>query len=375
MLGAYHIGDIVMILIIVCCFFIVPFRLTYRNAASLFGKLKKNEKANDIITIFYGLFCTSVLLGVTINFSGADYDKAIYPGYVHSELNSQYGDTIGIIILLAYIGLLILCLCKPEKLPPLVSAVSIAVLVPGAVAGVFMYIQYAEYFQLIHIMLYLYFLNLILIAVRRVKFHITEHVRIINERQTVFRNKFAFRLNKIMSKISTMTAFCFLLVFPIAALLEVIFILCGQGPDGFIKAFTMTADWTFSTQTPPPPIEYEGHYLCTVAAGGHKKVVKPLRYGKRLGSKIVVNRQLLTANAFEDMIKEKLPHFHRIVRGFYDKYGYPVSKCITTPLRADIVYILMKPFEYIFIFALYLFDSNPENRIAVQYSEYKGEIK
>jgi hypothetical protein len=170
-----------------------------------------------------------------------------------------------------------------------------------------------------------------------------------------------------------MTAFSFLLVFPVAAVLEIIFIICGQGADGFIKAFTMTADWTFSTQTPPPPLEYYGHYLCTVAAGGHEKVVKPIRYGKRLGKKIVVNRQLLTANAFEDLIKEKFPHIHHEIRRLYDKYGYPISKHITTQFRADVVYILMKPLEYIFIFVLYLCDNHPENRIAVQYSDYKKE--
>ena len=69
------------------------------------------------------------------------------------------------------------------------------------------------------------------------------------------------------------------------ALLEVIFIIIGQGADGRVKAFTDTADWTFSKQIPPPPKEYEGHYLCTVAAGGHERVVKPLRYGVRRGKK------------------------------------------------------------------------------------------
>ncbi len=168
-----------------------------------------------------------------------------------------------------------------------------------------------------------------------------------------------------------MTLFSFMMIFPIAAVLEILSLIFGQGADGFIKAFTMTADWTFSTQIPPPPLEYDGHYLCTVAAGGHKKIVKPIRFGTRLNHKIIVNRQLLAANAFEDLIMEKLPRFHKAVRGFYDKYGYPLSRHITTPFRADIVYLLMKPLEYIFVFVLYLFDNQPENRIAVQYSDYK----
>ncbi|MBQ3948631.1 MAG: hypothetical protein II656_08935, partial [Ruminococcus sp.] len=181
-------------------------------------------------------------------------------------------------------------------------------------------------------------------------------------------------LHKLMSKVSGMTALSFGLMIPIIVVCEILYIINGQGPDGFIKAFTDTADWTFSKQTPPPPKEYEGHYLCTVAAGGHEKVVKPQRYGIRRGQKISVNRQLLVANAFEDLIQERCPKIHRVVRNFYDKHGYPVSKHITTKSRADIVYILMKPLELLFITTLYLFDKDPENRIAVQYSDYKGRI-
>ena len=76
----------------------------------------------------------------------------------------------------------------------------------------------------------------------------------------------------------------------------------ASAADAPIKAFTDTADWTFSQQIPPPPMESSGHYLCTVAAGGHKKIVKPLRYGTRRGQTIVVNRQLCIANAFEEWI-------------------------------------------------------------------------
>jgi len=81
-----------------------------------------------------------------------------------------------------------------------------------------------------------------------------------------------------------------------------------------------------------------------------------------------VNRQLCIANAFEQLIEDKSPKFHRIVRALYDRYGYPISKNITTPFRADIVYIVMKPLEWLFLIVLYLFDINPENRIAMQYT-------
>lgn len=369
----FYIDDVFTILII-GFFFVYPFIITVLNIWNFVKEKKIHELFFDVFCSFAGFCLTYMLFGALDNITGADYNEAVYPYETHNILHSEYGITIITIVALGYLGLLILGLFKPEKLSPIISAVSIACTALGIIAGFFIYIQLETNFEPLHLYGWLYLANIILLAIRRINFHITEHVRLVNERETVFRSKFGAWLGKIMSKVSTMTLFSFALIFPIAVILEILFIIFGQGPDGFIKAFTMTADWTFSTQTPPPPIEYEGHYLCTVAAGGHKNIVRPLRYGKRLGSKIIVNRQLLTANAFEDLIMEKLPRFHKAVRGFYDKYGYPVSHHITSPLRADIVYVLMKPLEYMFIFVLYLCDSHPENRIAVQYSEYKNSV-
>ena len=112
---------------------------------------------------------------------------------------------------------------------------------------------------------------------------------------------------------------------------------------------------------------FDEHYLCTVAAGGHKKVVKPLRTGKRHGHQVLVNRQLCIANAFEQLLEEHIPRFHRAVRGLYDKTGYPIAKHIRSPYLADGIYFFMKPLEWIFLLVLYLCDPEPENRIAVQY--------
>ncbi|HNX64697.1 MAG TPA: hypothetical protein PKI60_05880 [Oscillospiraceae bacterium] len=43
-----------------------------------------------------------------------------------------------------------------------------------------------------------------------------------------------------------------------------------------------------------------------------------------------------------------------------------------TGIREDIIYIVMKPLEYLFLFVLYLFDLNPENRISMQYTIIKS---
>ena len=156
-------------------------------------------------------------------------------------------------------------------------------------------------------------------------------------------------------------------MWPLLGIIISILLLFGQEPDSIIKAWTETSDWTLSNKVAPQNIYEDEHYLCTVAAGGHRKIVKPLRMGLRHGHKVIVNRQLCIANAFEEILEEKTPRFHKIVRGFYDKYGFPVAKLINSKWIADLVYFLMKPLEYIFLIFIYLVDVNPENRIATQY--------
>lgn len=173
---------------------------------------------------------------------------------------------------------------------------------------------------------YLYHGNLLLLSAMGIRRHIAGQTRLLRERQIVFRRRWVLRLYQFLEKTSHFRLAAFLLVLPLAAVLEIVLILCGQGADGTVQAFTQTADWTFSQQLPPPPLEYKGHYLCTVAAGGHRKLVRPLRLGYRRGAVIVVNRQLAVANAFEELLQERLPRLHRLVRHFYDNHGYPLSQ-------------------------------------------------
>ena len=174
--------------------------------------------------------------------------------------------------------------------------------------------------------------------------------------------------NKILNDIDTWPILSVILAIPLVIILICILVLFGQRPDEAIKAFLETSDWTLSKKISPPSVTYDGHYLCTVSLKGHEKLVRPTRMGIRHGEKIVVNRQLCIANAFEDLIQEKTPRFHHFVRYIYDKYGFPLSKHINNAWQADIIYILMKPLEWIFLAVLYLFDKKPENRIAIQYT-------
>lgn len=197
-------------------------------------------------------------------------------------------------------------------------------------------------------------------------------VRIVKEKaekqkELQYKNPVLQKMNLWLLKGANMFWLALPTMLPVLGLLVMILVLFGQQPDSIIKVFTQTSDWILSAEISPPPVAYDTHYLCTVSLRGHRKLVRPTRYGIRRGEKIVVNRQLCVANAFEQLIEEKTPNLHRKIRRFYDTYGYPVSKHINTAFAADAIYILMKPLEWFFVFVLYLFDAEPENRINRQY--------
>lgn len=167
-------------------------------------------------------------------------------------------------------------------------------------------------------------------------------------------------------------------VLPIIVALTSILVLFGQKPDAFIRAFTETykhglSQWDYKCDN----VDCGGHYLCSVAANGHKEIVKPRRLGIRGGGIIVCNRQLLVSNAFEQVLEEYFPRTHHKIRINYDKVGDLIHKnhrLFDKKYVCDLVYFLMKPAEWCFIFTLYLVDKNPEQRIARQYIGWKSKI-
>ena len=183
-----------------------------------------------------------------------------------------------------------------------------------------------------------------------------------------YKNKILNYLNTVISKSQNKPLWVIASLIPVFVIITLVLTLLGQDTDSMVRVFTETTTWNFSQQTHPPYLDHQGHYLCTVAVCGDPKVVKPLRIGHRHGNEIIVNRQLLIANAYEEMIQDYSPRFHRIIRTFYDKYGYPFSKHITTPIQSNVLYLLMKPLEWLFLLKLYLFCLSPEAKIKKQYS-------
>lgn len=168
------------------------------------------------------------------------------------------------------------------------------------------------------------------------------------------------------------------LCLPFLALLVILLMLFGQRPDALVQAFTDTYKHGFSQMDCTGVVCPDEHFLCTIAAKGHKRWVKPLRMGVRQGWPIEVNRQLLVSNAFEELMEEKIPFLHRPIRKTYNIVGRrckAVYKVLGNQWVSDVVYVLMKPLEYFFVVVLYLFDTKPENRIARQYLSAKDRAR
>lgn len=293
----------------------------------------------------------------TFNFDGSSYTP-IYYGSMKTMLTFAC---------IAIVGFWTLRLFY-KKLPPLISACCVSSLMIGFVLTLLWVVQLlGAYDNVYAYYLMLFPINYCICSLRLMR----ETVDTLCERmsESEYKCRFLQACKGFLSRSCGFVTFAFALMIPIILLTVIILTLFGQTPDSAIKAFTETAEWTLSQKIPPPRLDQQGHYLCTVAACGDEKRVKPLRAGVRRGELIVVNRQLLVANAFEDLIKERAPRFHRIVRGIYDRTGRPISKHITTKKRSNAVYYLMKPLEWLFVIVLYAFDSSPENRIAMQYTK------
>lgn len=364
--------DIIIFLIFALIAGVIPGILTIRNVCNLFVKESKMARLMFWLTFLLGGLFYFLLFAVSFETAG-DWHEVINTIQLHYSISTKFGWSVVVPGVLGAVGMILLCGCDTEKLSPIVSAFAVAATVLFQVLQIVYAIQISKHVDSgIEYLFYVYHANLFVLAVSGVrnlmKQQMEYYKNVMKDKkepeERITRYGWQYRVVNTILKYNVLIFGC---LFFLVAVFEVLFILFGQGVDAPIKAFTDTADWTFSKQIPPPPVEYDGHYLCTVAAGGHKGVVKPLRYGRRRGQRIVVNRQLCIANAFEDYIKEKMPRFHKAVRGFYDAYGYPLSKHITTPVRADMVYLLMKPLEWCFLLFLYLFDVRPEERIGRQY--------
>lgn len=355
--------ELVVLGLLIGVFLCYPVLLSLLNLIFLFVPAKCG-KIFEYVTILWGAFCCIMYAGVSDIIFDADWTQVLYNQEKHAPFDMQSYPTLIVIAVVAAIGYLILSFMPLQKLPPLVTVLSISAMYLGIAESCLCCIQLWS-----EPLFVLYGANLILIAVKVIVWKIKEWNRNRYEEsaQKLYKNPLLLFCSRILCKSSSWPFLAFLLMWPLFGILVCILVLFGQQPDSFIKAFTETSDWSLSQRVAPQNLYRDEHYLCTVAAGGHEKVVKPVRMGVRHGHKVIVNRQLMIANAFEQLLEEKTPRLHRHIRHFYDTYGFPIAKLIRSRYVADVVYVIMKPLEWLFLIVLYLCDVKPENRIAVQY--------
>lgn len=181
----------------------------------------------------------------------------------------------------------------------------------------------------------------------------------------------------LIYKLSTISPILVLFCLPVLTIGIGFIVIFRQRPDPIIQTITDSYHLSLGSLLPlsqEDEPKKDEHFLCTIALKGHYQVVKPIRYGIRGGEKILCNRQLLIANAFEELLEERFPALHKIIRQQYNKVGKQVHRhyhIFNNKFIADLVYLLMKPLEVIFILILYIFDKKPENRIGQQYLAQK----
>ena len=320
----------------------------------------KKKKQQPTIVLWFGLFgcfLEAIFIYIVKEMTFYEWNEPLINSQKHALIWSGAYPTFFTFAALTLLALIIYSYRDANSLSPLANVFCIS----GILGGVVLLLVFDNQLQVASFhtfFLLIYSIHLLWVRIREWQEDRTE---------ISYENRLFQWLHQLLNKSRNWPWLAVLVALPTLALVVLVLMLFGQQPDSMIKAWTNTADWAFSQKIPPQNLIIDEHYLCTVAAGGHENVVKPQRMGVRHGHPVVVNRQLCIANAFEQVLEEKTPRFHRFLRRNYDRYGYPFAKHIKKKWAMDLIYYLMKPLEWLFLLVLYLVDRKPENRIAMQY--------
>ena len=302
-----------------------------------------------------------------------DIDPFVEPCY--SPIS--YKDSFGLITihLLSIISLVILYF-KEYLLPPLQITTFILILCLGILANLqFIYQVSSHDTSRIHLWnngdnagLYLSIYPFVLIVCSiGVLLKMIKNKSKLNSNKS-YKNKYLNWLNNKLKNSYNLPLLSLLLTAPILLLILLILVIFGQDVESLNRVYSETATWKLSQHLHPPTVDdRHGHYLCTVAAHGTPKIVKPIGIGNRNGNIIIVNRQLQIANAFEFLIEEINPRIHQVIRISYDKYGINLAKRVNNENLSNLTYVLMKPIELVFLIILYSWYIKPEEIIKNQY--------
>ncbi len=331
------------------------------RGSSIHPKLFLESRINDLIIIFLDSIhgsCYSLIDNITFY----DYTTTLCNSEIHTPIYTQALLTVVILLAIGYIGYFVLTYVPLSKMSPIIIVLSVSFMYIGVYENILWMIQFFNENGWLYCILPI---NYIIMVIKTMYYKVNEWKSIDSAK--TYNNPLLDILYQLLLKSTLWPIIGFILSWFILGIILMILTLFGQQPDYFIQAYFNTSEWNLSQKISPDNIYYDEHYLCTVAARGYKKVVKPKRIGYRHGHKVIVNRQLCIANAFEQILEERLPTIHKHIRKFYDHYGYNFATLIHNPYYEDAIYICMKPLELLFLLVIYIHDIHPEDRIAMQY--------
>lgn len=166
-----------------------PFVLTALNLWNLFaecsGRRKLAPRVFAGLSMGIGAAEYFLLLCVEFEYSGKDYDQATYTFQTHNLIDSSHALSFWLPVLVGIVGLVLLLWCRPEQLPPLVSAGAVAGVLVGNIMQILLAVQIAEQADLHRFLdwyFYLYHGNLLLLSAMGIRRHIAGQTRLLRER-------------------------------------------------------------------------------------------------------------------------------------------------------------------------------------------------
>ena len=122
-----------------------PFVLTALNLWNLFaecsGRRKLAPRVFAGLSMGIGAAEYFLLLCVEFEYSGKDYDQATYTFQTHNLIDSSHALSFWLPVLVGIVGLVLLLWCRPEQLPPLVSAGAVARVLVGNIMQILLAVQ------------------------------------------------------------------------------------------------------------------------------------------------------------------------------------------------------------------------------------------
>lgn len=338
-------------------FFSIPIYAIVKFILVIFDFKKRINKIFDAIVEFFGVF------GLTFLFFLFEFQTENNCCFRSAAFSPEHRESILVVIVFC---MLVFYITQNRKqiAPPLLELLYNTILVLGVTLNIILFFHIEELVNIGNLTIACFFLIRLIQNYKLIKKSID--LEVATDSKINGMAMFILKQN-----VWIQYPMLLILCVPILVLIESFLLLIGQQPDSMIKVFTETykhgfSQWDYKCDN----IDCGGHYLCSVAALGHPRIVKPIRYGHRHGGVIICNRQLLISNAFEEVIQDRFPKIHSIIRRHYDKVGEQVRShyhLFSIAWISDLVYILMKPLEWVFLITLYLVERHPESKIASQY--------